>query len=879
MAETISNITFRTRYDATGTQQAINGLKQVDASLRGLSGIARGIDLLGILPGRLGAQLSSVRSALSGLSEFMGRSLPSAVATSGGALEQLAAAGIRLNSDVMALNPQLAATGEGLKVVTGAAGISGAALAGIGVAAGAAAAAFVGLKAAWQLGTEAEGVVQAEARLVAFAGSASAAANVIRQMQAAADGSMTSLAAMTYGSRLLSMGLADSAEQAAKLTRGALMLGPATWTAEQKIYSLTMMLSNQSIRRLDEFGLSIDKIKGKQQELIEAGMDKQLAFTNAVLEAMAEKVQLVEAAGGEAATGIDKLTTAWANLRIEVGKKFEAPVSDIQTGLAGILNSLTADIQAGSADATTQLVGLYAKLEALKAEQANVAANGPQYTTTPSGFVVSTGDADDYAAAIAALEARIAALTPAAADMAEKLRAAGIASAEAASGAGAISEALDNLRTKDEAAKVNAVAMAIFRGEITLAEAAMLDLNAAYDVVLRKNWTNVTRSNFLEERYASQTAAAAAPGYEQGRGWAGMRWQAEQKAEREKEAEAEAEKERLKNLKLTQTAAEKAADAVADKFLKLAQTITTAIEDAQQKARGLFDLGGGGGGGIVTEPGKGGPFEALYRITDVAATLAGRAPGADTAKWQAMYGGMDYTGAATAFQQGNLLAPGVFENIDWQLLGQQALQQQEASKISTYAGQAVAGLMSAGKPLTAENIKGMIDQLAAADKEGIVPSLDNIKTALANTDSLRATEVSTVVTALDGLPSAIAAALRAPVTPPPPPGSASGAQPPAPISGKFAGGTASAPGGIALVGERGPELIQLPRSSRVYTAQETQRLLSGGSGQGADELFTGLVRAIGAKARDMDGMAQAAAEMVVQVATGRALQTMIKAMR
>jgi len=44
----------------------------------------------------------------------------------------------------------------------------------------------------------------------------------------------------------------------------------------------------------------------------------------------------------------------------------------------------------------------------------------------------------------------------------------------------------------------------------------------------------------------------------------------------------------------------------------------------------------------------------------------------------------------------------------------------------------------------------------------------------------------------------------------------------------FANGTNSAPGGMALVGERGPELVNLPRGSQVKTAGETQRMLGGG---------------------------------------------------
>jgi phage-related minor tail protein len=43
----------------------------------------------------------------------------------------------------------------------------------------------------------------------------------------------------------------------------------------------------------------------------------------------------------------------------------------------------------------------------------------------------------------------------------------------------------------------------------------------------------------------------------------------------------------------------------------------------------------------------------------------------------------------------------------------------------------------------------------------------------------------------------------------------------------FAGGTSFAPGGMAMVGENGPELVNLPRGSRVYSNSETQRMAGG----------------------------------------------------
>ena len=44
---------------------------------------------------------------------------------------------------------------------------------------------------------------------------------------------------------------------------------------------------------------------------------------------------------------------------------------------------------------------------------------------------------------------------------------------------------------------------------------------------------------------------------------------------------------------------------------------------------------------------------------------------------------------------------------------------------------------------------------------------------------------------------------------------------------KFAVGTNFAPGGMALVGERGPELVNLPRGSQVVPAAQTSAMLGG----------------------------------------------------
>lgn len=68
----------------------------------------------------------------------------------------------------------------------------------------------------------------------------------------------------------------------------------------------------------------------------------------------------------------------------------------------------------------------------------------------------------------------------------------------------------------------------------------------------------------------------------------------------------------------------------------------------------------------------------------------------------------------------------------------------------------------------------------------------------------------------------------------------------------FAGGTDSAPGGWALVGEQGPELVNLPRGAQVRTNDETMDMLSGGGGRGGAPVIhfnfsTGLSQSIRAE--------------------------------
>lgn len=69
------------------------------------------------------------------------------------------------------------------------------------------------------------------------------------------------------------------------------------------------------------------------------------------------------------------------------------------------------------------------------------------------------------------------------------------------------------------------------------------------------------------------------------------------------------------------------------------------------------------------------------------------------------------------------------------------------------------------------------------------------------------------------------------------------------VISKFAVGTSYAPGGMALVGERGPELVNMPRGAQVWNAQQTRRMINnqgGGSsvGGGGPARLSGVLKIV-----------------------------------
>lgn len=170
-----------------------------------------------------------------------------------------------------------------------------------------------------QLGID---VKRSETALTAYTGSAENAADAIRQVQDAADGAISKLDASQNATRLFAMGLANTSEEAAKLTEIAVTLGATMGKGpQQALEEFTLMLANQSILRLDTFGISGAKVRQRMVELQQEtrGLTRDMAFMMAVMEEGEGRLTALDEAGFQAASSIDRLRAMIEDAKIAIG--------------------------------------------------------------------------------------------------------------------------------------------------------------------------------------------------------------------------------------------------------------------------------------------------------------------------------------------------------------------------------------------------------------------------------------------------------------------------------------------------------------------------------------------------------------------------------
>jgi hypothetical protein len=180
----------------------------------------------------------------------------------------------------------------------------------------------------------------AQIALAAYAGSAETATAITDAVSDAAGGALSKFAAVTNATRLLSLGLATTADEAALMTKTAITLGATMGKDVQGAFEeFTLLLANQSILRLDTYGISGAKVREEMARLaaVFPEMDRNARFTNATMTIAAEKMTQLEEAGFEATSSMDRLGATWENVKL-IGADFLAknllPVTDGLFGMA-----------------------------------------------------------------------------------------------------------------------------------------------------------------------------------------------------------------------------------------------------------------------------------------------------------------------------------------------------------------------------------------------------------------------------------------------------------------------------------------------------------------------------------------------------------------
>lgn len=139
----------------------------------------------------------------------------------------------------------------------------------------------------------------------------------------AARGMVDSATLMNSANMLITMGLASSKEEVASLVEMATQLGRGG-SAGQNIADFAATLANQSIERLDTFGISSGRVRARIDELIKSGqaLNREEAFKLAVLE---EGAKSMERLGEQSVNMASVVKAQFADMRDQL-------IRDVTTG-------------------------------------------------------------------------------------------------------------------------------------------------------------------------------------------------------------------------------------------------------------------------------------------------------------------------------------------------------------------------------------------------------------------------------------------------------------------------------------------------------------------------------------------------------------------
>jgi hypothetical protein len=184
-----------------------------------------------------------------------------------------------------------------------------------------------------------------------------------------ATGGMVDDATLMQGAnKLMAMGLAGTRDEAGKLAGIAVQLGQAMGVdAATALSDFGALLANQSIPRLDNFGISSGKVRERIDELTTSlGLSREEAFKMAVMEEGAKAIEKIGDMSETAAGRTAQFDAKMKNVKDTMAKAL-TPVMDIVVDVGGDLADILAeniDLIAGFVEGLANVIGGLAKASA-----------------------------------------------------------------------------------------------------------------------------------------------------------------------------------------------------------------------------------------------------------------------------------------------------------------------------------------------------------------------------------------------------------------------------------------------------------------------------------------------------------------------------------
>jgi hypothetical protein len=513
------------------------------------------------------------------------------------------------------------------------------------------------------LGQIGEESAQIEARFVGFTGGVQQADAAFRAMDDTLGNALTGNEKMQAATLLLGLGIAKTAQEAADLTKQALLMGIS-------IQTLTQALETGRANGLVQYGFSLRDVAARAEVLMRANENLTLAEAKslAIREQMVVKSDAIAAADGKMVTATDAMTKATDTLKDSLGDLVRKPYVAVVEVITKGIDKLDATVNSFSdpkaidernyAQAFTAYEKTVKRRMALEEQLARVMDGG-------SDMGVRLAEAD--------------------LEVARANEAVALAAYKAAQGIQDINLYLEHTPEVSDAVS-----------------RALLDTAGAYDEVARA--AGRARSATANEHFGLMTGESGLAPAEPIKG---------------SKAWGEQETTRLRMDALRDIiAAQKTGNKVVAK--DAASSWESAMNEAANRVQGKLSgavsasLGLGAlGGGDAFAPGSNGPFEAIFRAQSIAVHGTG---GANEAMWAQQYGLTQESAKkiVTDFQSG-LYSADVIKLIDVDALvgkiqGEQAAEESSkkfADFIAGKLGVKDAGALVASK--TFQSIGGGVD--------------------------------------------------------------------------------------------------------------------------------------------------------------------------